>query len=46
VFTVLLQVTEDWAAQTEVTDWAAQSAPAAEAGAAPAVTWGGSNQWT
>merc|ERR1712080_318950 len=28
------QVTEDWAAQTESSDWAAQSAPAAE-GAAP-----------
>jgi len=33
------QVTEDWAAQTESSDWAAQSAPAAEG------TWGGSGQW-
>lgn len=41
------QVTDDWAAQTESSDWAAQSAPAAEApaAAAPANTWGGSGQW-
>merc|ERR1712008_564040 len=32
------QVTEDWAAQTEPTDWAAEQAPAAH-------TWGGSSQW-
>jgi len=38
------QVTEDWAAATETSDWAAQSAP--EAAAAPgATTWGGSSQW-
>merc|ERR1712172_21050 len=27
-------------------DWAAQSAPAGEAAAAPAQTWGGSSQWS
>jgi len=38
------QVTEDWAAQTETSDWAAASAAPAEA--APAAnTWGGSSQW-
>merc|ERR1712176_1022433 len=31
------QVTDDWAAQTENSDWAAQSGEAN--------TWGGSNQW-
>merc|ERR1711971_1083202 len=41
-----LQVTDDWAAQTETSDWAAQSAPAGEAAAAPAQTWGGSSQWS
>ena len=40
-----MQVTDDWAAQTETSDWAAQSAPAGEA-AAPAQTWGGSSQWS
>merc|ERR1711970_884279 len=30
------QVTDDWAAQTESSDWAAQSAP----DAAPGTTWG------
>jgi len=39
------QVTEDWAAQTETSDWAAASAAPAEAAAAQANTWGGSNQW-
>jgi len=34
------QVTEDWAAQTEPSDWAAQSGEAAATN-----TWGGSNQW-
>ena len=41
----IIQVTDDWAAQTETSDWAAQSAPAGEA-AAPAQTWGGSSQWS
>ena len=41
-----MQVTDDWAAQTETSDWAAQSAPAGEAAAAPAQTWGGSSQWS
>merc|ERR1712073_292254 len=36
------QVTEDWAAQTEASDWAAQSAPEGVPGAN---TWGGSSQW-
>merc|ERR1712027_224744 len=36
------QVTEDWAAQTEASDWAAQSAPESVPGAN---TWGGSSQW-
>merc|ERR1712001_607699 len=36
------QVTEDWSAQTETTDWSAEApAPAA----APANTWGGSQNW-
>jgi len=35
------QVTDDWAAQTESSDWAAQSAPEAATG----TTWGGSSQW-
>ena len=34
-----LQVTEDWAAVSEPTDWAAQSTPAA---GDAAQTWGGS----
>jgi len=43
------QVNEDWAAASETTDWAAQSAPAAAAAGAPAgqdQTWGGgATQW-
>jgi len=35
------QVTDDWAAQTETSDWAAASAPTEQ----PANTWGGSSQW-
>jgi hypothetical protein len=42
--TAAFQVTEDWAAQTETSDWAAASAAPAEQ--APAAnTWGGSSQW-
>merc|ERR1712173_140668 len=36
------QVTEDWAAQTETSDWAAASANPAEA---QGNSWGGSSQW-
>mgnify|MGYP006863612628 CR=1 FL=1 len=38
----LLQVTEDWAAQSAPTDWAAEPAAGAPASAAaPESTWGG-----
>jgi len=42
------QVTEDWSAQTETSDWAAASAGPADqpqAAAAPANNWGGSSNW-
>merc|ERR1712013_353889 len=37
------QVTEDWAAQTETSDWAAASANPAET--QQGNSWGGSTQW-
>jgi len=40
------QVTEDWSAQTETSDWAAASAGEQQSSAAPASNnWGGSSNW-
>jgi len=39
------QVTEDWSAQTETSDWAAASASEQNPQAAPATNWGGSTNW-
>jgi len=39
------QVTEDWSAQTETSDWAAASAGPGDQAQAPANNWGGSTNW-
>ena len=39
------QVNKDWAAATETSDWAAQSAPEVAAPAPVATTWGAFSQW-
>ena len=36
---------QDWAAATETSDWAAQSAPEVAAPAPVATTWGAFSQW-
>ena len=43
LLTEQFQVTDDWAAQTETSDWAAASG--AEAAASQQPNWGGSSQW-